>query len=698
MRRVFAKEWKQGQMIALFGLLMGGLVVALWGIFTVAYVRNWIDQENVNGFCGVMFYLVPLVLAIFVGAGLFAAEVERGTMPLLLALPFSRRQVWVGKTLAGLALMLSAVAMAIVPGAIATRPALEEVGFWQFLPELALASALLYFGALFWSTVLASIVSAFLTAIATAIGLVLVGVALMVFGGRLFGPPLLDIEVWALAAIPGLIAGSYLGFVRGEAFLGRRRWRMPLIVALAIYLVTMVALGGFARSLTRYDRSHVYKIGAATVTGKGAVVSALTYASPVHLTREAEVKLANRPTAGDRRVYSVVLDLDTGKELLVRRETGVAKVSPDGEHAVLLTEPRPLTWRGQSWGPSDGPIVEIWDLSRKRMTYRGVPIGPNAGRYARIQSIKWSPDGKWIGLVTPGWESGRARILIVGLDGSLRREVTVTALAGWRGYGDWGTAWDYAPTGAVVYALGNDGAVTRHDLATGRSDEVWTMKAAGLDPEDWAVQDGSLALSPDGKSAAVALIAYERPKHRARAVPAAGGRDTSVRSLIAVLQPDSGEASVVLSSEKVTRAQHTLVWSGDSGTLYSVFTSGDDWQNARDQVAVWRVGQAEASVITLPMRGTGMAEAAVLPAGRLIVQRGAQYWVIGSDAHARRVVGGIEQALTGATIAGVDMQGRLLVTKWEGEERWVEGVPGVRPSSHLAAVDVDTGKLTKVYP
>jgi len=25
-------------------------------------------------------------------------------------------------------------------------------------------------------------------------------------------------------------------------------------------------------------------------------------------------------------------------------------------------------------------------------------------------------------------------------------------------------------------------------------------------------------------------------------------------------------------------------------------------------------------------------------------------------------------------------------------------VPGVRPASYLAAVDVDTGKLTKVYP
>jgi hypothetical protein len=537
--------------------------------------------------------------------------------------------------------------------------------------------------------VLASIVSAFLTAIATAIGLVLVAVVLMVLGGRLFGPPLLDIEVWALAAIPGLIAGSYLGFVRGEAFLGRRRWRMPLAVALAIYVVTIIILSGVARSLTGYDRSQVYKIGAATVTGSGGVVSALTYGAPVRVTREAEVKLANGVTAGDRRVYSVALDLDTGKELLVRREAGVAEVSPDGKHAFLLTEPRPLTWRGEDWG-SDGPIVEIWDLSRNRMTYRGVPIGPTAGRYARIQSIKWSPDSKWIGSVTPEGESNKLRVLLLGLDGRVQREITAL---GW--YGSQGDPWSFAPGGDAVYALGGEGGVTRYELANGESHEVWSAKAAGLDAKDWFVRDASLSVSPSGGRIAVALTAYERRGHPAQ-IGYAGGRTTS-RSLIAVFQPDTGETRVVLVSDEVTRSQ-ALVWSGDSGTLYCVRTAGDDWQTARDQVAVWRVGRAEASVITLPMRGTGMAEAAVLPGGRLIVERGAQYWVIASDAHARRVVGGIEQALTGATIAGADVQGRLLVTKWEGEERWVEGVPGVRPASYLAAVDVDTGQVTKVYP
>ena len=692
MRRVFAKEWHQGQMIALFGLLMGGLLTALWGIFTVAYVKDWIDQENVNGFCGAMFYIVPVMLAIFVGAGLFAAEVERGTMPLLLALPFSRRQVWLGKTVAGLALMLSAVAMTIVPGVIATRPALEEVSFWQFAPELALGSALLYFGALFWSTVLTSIVSAFLSAVATGIGLVVWGIVLMVLGGRLFGPPLLDVEVWALAAIPGLIAGSYFGFVRGEAFLGKRRWRMPLAVALAIYLVTMIVLGGLARWSTRYDRALVQKVNAAAVTGDGRAVSFLTYASPVRLTREAEVKLADRPTAGDRRVYSVVLDLNTGKELLVRRETDVATVSPDGEHAILLTEPRPLTWRGEAsnWG---WPIIEIWDLSRKRMTYRGVPTGPGASGTARVGGMQWSPDSKWLGITVPQWESNSMRVLFLGLDGRVALAINT---AGWFLRGAGRDSWSFARGSDAVYALGRGGAVTQYELPGGGSHELWTIAAAGLDAEDWFTQDGSIAVSPNGRHVAVALTVNEQPAHQPRLGPA-GRRSGVVRSLIAVFEPGAGGGTVIRFADELTRYR-TLVWSGDSTTFYCVSTVGDEWGSARDRVAVWRVGQERAKLVTLPVRAMGAPEVVALADGRLIEEQWKQHWLIGKDGSATRVGGAAGKALTNTHIAGVDKQGRLIVEKWEGEERVVQGVPDAGLASYLAAVDVDSGQLTKVYP
>jgi hypothetical protein len=140
------------------------------------------------------------------------------------------------------------------------------------------------------------------------------------------------------------------------------------------------------------------------------------------------------------------------------------------------------------------------------------------------------------------------------------------------------------------------------------------------------------------------------------------------------------------------------VWSGDSSTLYCVSTVGDDWQTARDQVAVWRVGQAKAKLVTLPLRGTGIAEVTALHDGRLIVEQGVQHWLIGSDGSARRVGGATGKALTNTHIAGVDKHGRLIVEKWEVEERLVQGVPDAGLASYLAAVDVDNGQMTRVYP
>ncbi|MFB3879834.1 MAG: ABC transporter permease subunit [Armatimonadota bacterium] len=691
MRRVFAKEWLQGRMIPLFGLLMGGLLTALWGIFTVAYVKDWIDQENVNGFCGAMFYIVPVMLAIFVGAGLFAAEVERGTMPLLLALPFSRRQVWVGKTLAGLGLMLSAVVMTIVPGAIATRPALEEVSFWQFLPELALGCALLYFGALFWSTVLGSIVSAFLSAIATGIGLVVWAIVLMVLGGRLFGSPLLDVEVWALAAIPGLIVGSYVGFVRGEAFLGRRRWRMPLAVALAVYLVTMVALAGLARSLTRYDRTKVEKVNAATVTGDGRAVSFLTYGSPVRITREAEAKLYRSGRAGDRRVYSVALDLDTGKELLVRREAGGVEVSPDGKHAVLLTEPRPLTWRGEAWGPSDGPIVEIWDLARNRMTYRGVPMGPRGSGTARIGSVEWSPDGKWIVGTAPEWEASNVRVPLLGLDGRVEREISVLGR-----YWSYGDPWVFSPDGGAIYAFGEEGVVTRHDLATAESDEAWSAAKAGFSSSDWYLRNPRLAVSPDGRRLAIAATFFPSDR-RSRSGPSSWAEALDV---LLVASTD-GSHSTLVSREPWRRErgvamewETTLTWLGDTGALLYLRPYGESGVYHVSALQ-WREGERTVpSVLQTPM---GPWESATLPDGRTLIVAREGAWLLHTDGRFERLSGRVRAAFEDAELAGIDARGRAIVAKAWAEE-WGELGAHTHLASYLAAVDMETGEMTRVYP
>jgi hypothetical protein len=677
-RRVFAKEWLQGQMIAMFGLLMGGLVTALWGILTVAYVRNWTDQETVNGFCGVMYYLVPLVLAAFVGSGLFAAEVERGTMPLLLALPFSRRQVWVGKALAGLALMLCAVVLVLVPAVIAVRPALEEVEFWKLLPEIALATVLLYSAALFWSTVLPTIMGALLGAVALVAALVVTAIAMMVFGGRLFGPPVLDIELWALAAAPGLLAGSYVGFARGETFRGRRRWVLPLAVAAALYLVVGIAYVGLARWGTRYERALVHRVDAPHVTGGGKVVGMITHGSPVQLKREIETKLTGGE-GGDRRVYSICLDLDTRKELLVRRDTGVPKVSPDGKHAVLLTQPRPLTWRGEAWDYGAGPIIEIWDLARQRLTYRGVPRLPRDAGYAvLIRSTEWSPDSRWVVLTTQRGPDGECRVLLLRPDG--RVELKTEESVGYRG-GVGRVEYAYAPSGAAFYVLDTRGVLTRYEPDGKRTATIWSISKLRLDPEEWTVRAGEVAVSPDGERIAVDLSLNPTRRRIITAGP------SSARMVVAVMNPDGASSRLVLNEEgdRHRRWVEDVKWSGDGKALFMLIRIGD---NRRDQdareVAVWRAGEPNAplAATTLPAR-EGELQTATLPDGRLAVISQKRAWIVNAQGQKTRLTGQVEQALVGSSIAGLDKQGRLIVR---------------RPEGYLAAVNLDTGQVARIYP
>ena len=148
-----------------------------------------------------------------------------------------------------------------------------------------------------------------------------------------------------LHTLAALLAGSYVGFTRGELFRGRRRWLLPTATALLVMLIISVPILAAARWTTRYDRSKVERITQPRITGGGHVATVYAEASQVHQLRSFE-----RRWFGDypeyRRTYSVTLDLDTGKELLVLRETDPPVVSPDGTLAAVLPDLRPLTWRG----------------------------------------------------------------------------------------------------------------------------------------------------------------------------------------------------------------------------------------------------------------------------------------------------------------------------------------------------------------
>jgi outer membrane protein assembly factor BamB len=222
--------------------------------------------------------------------------------------------------------------------------------------------------------------------------------------------------------------------------------------------------------------------------------------------------------------------------------------------------------------------------------------------------------------------------------------------------------------------------VARFDLKTGEQTSLWDLGRAGTGPEAWDIGDGWLTSSPDGREVAVALTAV-RPVHQSL------GPGERTRHLLLVLAADGSSASVTQVSEDA-RSFFTgdLAWSGDGRTLYFVSGSSSGRLGAKMRATVWRAGTGRTAAVTLPGR-EGLAWTAVLPDGRLFLWSGSRAWMMDPDGRVTRLPTSAETALADSNLAGVDRQGRLIVGKWKGDE-----------PSYLAALDLNTGKLTRIYP
>ncbi len=687
MKQVFLKEWRQGHLIALFGLLMAGLIGALWGIFTVAYVRDFRDQENVNGFCGVMYYVLPLVLAVFVGSGVFSAEVERGTLPLLLGLPFTRRAVWFGKLLAGLALAYSAIMLAVVPAAFPIRAAFEEVSFWAAAPDLFIWTVVLFCIAFFWSTICASIMGAVLATI-VLFGVLFAGawVVLGVLGGRLLGTGvLLDAELWMLATCPALLIGSYVGFARGELLQSKRRWVLPSVTALAAFAAIGLALVVVVRWETRYDRSGVERIDWQSVTG-GSAVSLLAYGSPVKY-RELEARWFRLGEPQYRSKHAVCVDLETGKELLVRREAHAPVVSPDGKLAAVLRGPRPLTWYDEQMS-FPARTVEVWELGKHKLLYRGLPEEFKRGAAPNLEGAEWSPDGSWLALSGAGWwqwQQQTRSLLLMRPDGSQAQEVQVEDPR--RNY--W-SSWDWEPSGQSFYLLQNVGRLLRYGLSDRKGEIIWEATASQQLPPQFSVSQGMVAVSPDGRQGAVALRAdpYRGPGP-GTALPA-----STDRFLVFIISADGARSQLIFRSPAAAGGEGdlSLLWSRDGKALYiyrygpAVTSVGGPRSESRAELIVWREGAKAAVVAALP-RPSWMYDTALLPDGGLLLSAADRLWSIGADGKVRPMPEVVSRSFAHGRLLGVDERGRAVLHKWEKDDR-----------SYIAAADLKTGELTRIYP
>jgi WD40 repeat protein len=675
MKSLFLKEWRQGRLFLLFGIVLGLLVPVLWVLLAVAFVETASDQRSVDEFLGIMYYVVPPIVALAVASGLIAAEVERGTLPALLALPFSRRRIWAAKALAGLALTTAALALFSIPGALLIRDAMGLVALPAYLPDLAIWCLVAFSVALLCSSLAERTIAALLGA-GLICGALFGGALYLVggLGGRLLGyDDLFDATLWALATVPALLVTSLLTFARGQDLRSQGKWLLAVPALVLVLTMTFAPTAGATRWLTRYVREDIRSVANVSVSADGSTVSLVAGRSPIRYSRRSD---GWHGWQGEfRSRHLVLLDLRTGEELVTKRGCGDAAISPDGRLAAVLSDPQPLTW-----GDRDGPRqLEIWDLPHHRLLYRGYPETsavldpPTDTLYRRTltyNAVEWSPDSQWLAVYKRFGDAHQ--FLVMNPEGTDLQPLGTDSLH--RGFGGWSPDSD-------VYYLDADVRVMHHSPAQNAGHVVCDPRDLPGFPDDTAPESGGLTVSPDGRFITVSMLAREDSSSRGNRP-----REDSDRGGVFsfVLRADGSHSDLVYRSaaRPTTVDSPGFLWSPDGSHLYFLEP------RSRDRVFHWSAASAALASIRLPVAlSRGYIRPLPDSSGLLLWEQG-RVWTLDNQGQIEPLRPDLSRTLGFSRIVGFDAAGRALILKG------LEAEPG----NFLAAVDLETGEVTRIYP
>ncbi len=734
MRALFCKDFNQGRPILLTALLLALLAPAgLWVLDSPRFLYLISPDVYLPVFM-VLIAVLPAVMGLFAGAGLFATERENNTLPVLLSLPVSRWGVWTAKALAGLAITYAAAAIIFVLDVFVFRNRFSDrliPLFWSYLPDIAMWAFVTFSVAVFWSALTPNLIAS-LSVTLVALGGMIGGVCYLIWGlgAPLLGyPPEMDVALWAALSTPSLLAGSALAFSKGRLLQSPRR-KYPLAFAcLLVGLPITIGLAvGIVRAATKYRRSEAAEVRVVSVARRGSAAVLDVRARPREFARKRLEMLLPTLEHTDTQIprewgyahdFQVAIDLDTGRELVVQRVPlsysnvqfgAAADCSPDGRLLATAVLPMGLTYGAL---PNRRAILRIWDLKKGTVIFSREMEEWEAGKVPR-NSLSWSPSGKY--LLVQG-EINTKRYL-VNADGSGWREISVAsaeepvlpAEISWRGpharkppkrehlvvFEDcqWARREDvlWAKTKkGKIYRLYPDGRTARRFYAPEQVGEVEIGGASWISPDDeW-----------------VAIEEWRHPASR---------RDLEKRRLI-VVRADGSESHVIWEGTIGDRTSGRPYISGPrcwsaEGHFFYVETR----RLARDQVSgelrtvansicVWRPGQSGLRVITSFPESKGSLSILLFPVPDsdqmlvfVIERRKNSPWGFSSDLLSARAfflspdgrtrpfspAGGMEGLSKKFWPEMVDERGRVILHAYD----W----------SEVSLLDIRTGKITTVYP
>jgi len=705
MRSLFLKEFRQGRPLLIFSLVMAVLLPLAYVAADRAFVRDQYLHADLPVTFAVVLLIFALAIPVFAGAGLFAGEADHGTVPVLLALPLSRRRIWLAKILGGLALAL--VGSVILLG----LDRLLMPGVWRslpvsaYLPDLCLSAVFVFASAAFVSAISPYVTAAFAGTLVVA-GLLALGLGLMWFylGALLLGyNPILEVALWCFLAAPALLAGSALAVTRGELLQSRRKVAFAVPALIIGLLLTAVIVSAIGRVATRYSRSHVTSVLSLTGAAGASAMPVLAEGNPVAFERPmADLRGWRRRAldwelgqTGDlergplyRSSYGVVLDLHSGRELLTVRQplsleglshgqTGpLLAVSGDGRFAAAVVAPAGLTWGARSW-PRAEPQLRVYDLRKGKCIYADVPAPVRERHYVAINDLKWSPRGDYLAFTTSGTESARwpLSLQVMTPDGSSLRELAIRPDS---------TRWAWSPTEDVIYALGP------YQLdrlpADGRAPQpIWSRRLpieVSRNTVNWRMSGPEI--SPDGRWIAFtdSYDVGEEP----------GPRAVTHHNAATVVSRDGPESSVIWTAQGQKHV--SMTWSSDARALYLLI--GPSGPPYKSRVFRWRPGEKTLSPIG-PYLPRPFGTIAARPRSQELLvwlypgwrqKATVGPWLMDTRGHVRPFpdAASTVQFANENILLGFDDSGRLITLF--GPPRW-----GV-----VHAVDLDTGQVKRIYP
>jgi hypothetical protein len=497
MKTLFLKELYHGRFLLLFSLALGLLIP--FGYQALGKTNTYANllvpgQSDLVGICGVMALLLPIALALFAGAGLFASEVDRGTLPLLLELPFSRGRIWLVKMLAGLALVALGTAALIGITRLLLPEIAQSISVIAYLPDLCLALLFAFSIAIFTSTIsrhaLAAVVGALLLGGGLAMGMFILYTGV---GAPLLGyDSLLDLCLWLGLVAPALLISSVVVLRSGELLHSWRKYPLAFAILLVILFSTILSIIGLSRWSTRYRRGAMIVMNAwpSHNEGSSSILTFLALANPVPFQRAGatggwKLRSADTDSQGHRYQtgslyrsnHGVVIDLHSGKELYIARsaageDSNVLACSHNGRYAIVSDDPAGLTWDigSDRFYKHYRQKLQIMDLRTQRVV-RNIRLDQCPA------DMQWSARDNYLAFWLQDNTDNKARwaLYVMPLTGAMRKLHTTR-----RGPME---NWAWSPTEEVVYHCDDTGRLWRIPVDGREKRVIWSAerKSLGMD-------------------------------------------------------------------------------------------------------------------------------------------------------------------------------------------------------------------------